>query len=139
MYHIQIGAQAARDVQAYIDYYNIVGNDDNGVCMSEKEFQAYKKKVSYARKNHLYVSWRNTKSHECKMIGPSSLCFCGHRYKEHNFDDIYSKKIFCKNQVCPCQLFCYIPVHGSSDLKCCCKHSYTDHHPLTKKCFVNIN
>ena len=136
MTHIQLGAQAARDVQAYIDYYNIVGNDDNGVLMSEKEFEEYKKKVQHARINHLYVSWKNSKGQECKMIGPSSSCFCGHRYKEHNFDDIKTRKLFCKDKKCKCPLFSYVPVFGSSDLKCFCKHSYTDHDPVTKKCFV---
>ena len=31
------------DIQAYLDYVNIVGADDNGKLMSEQEFEVYKK------------------------------------------------------------------------------------------------
>ena len=43
--------QAQLDIQAYIDYTNIVGADDNGKLMSESEFEEYKKKVSEKRKH----------------------------------------------------------------------------------------
>ena len=33
-----------KDIQAYLDYYAIVGDDDNGKMMSESEFEAYKKR-----------------------------------------------------------------------------------------------
>ena len=130
--HIQIPSQAARDVQAYLDYYNIVGDDDGGKMMSDAEFEAYKKKVAHARANHLYVYYVNSKGNECKAIGPSSLCFCKHRFRNHNFDNIKNKKVNCKQ--CKCQMFNYIPVHGSMVIKCDCHHSYEDHDPNTKKC-----
>ena len=130
--HIQINQNHARDVQAYLDYYNIVGDDDGGKMMTEAEFEAYKKKVAYARANHLYVFYVNSKGLECKSIGPSSMCFCKHRFRNHNFDNIKTKKVNCKN--CKCQMFNYIPVHGSLDIKCGCHHSYEDHDPNTKKC-----
>jgi hypothetical protein len=130
--HIQIPSQAARDVQAYLDYYNIVGDDDGGKMMSDAEFEAYKKKVAHARVNHLYVYYVNSKGNECKAIGPSSLCFCKHRFRNHNFDNIQNKKVNCKQ--CKCQMFNYIPVHGSLVIKCDCHHSYEDHDPNTKKC-----
>ena len=129
--HIKVGDHT-KDVQAYLDYYNIVGDDDGGQMMSEAEFEAYKKKVAYARANHLYVFYVNSKGLECKSIGPSSLCFCKHRFRNHNFDNIKTKKLNCKN--CKCQMFNYIPVHGSLDIKCSCHHSYEDHDPNTKKC-----
>ena len=88
--HIKVGDHT-KDVQAYIDYYNIVGDDDGGKMMTEAEFEAYKKKVAYARANHLYVFYVNSKGLECKSIGPSSMCFCKHRFRNHNFDNI--KKI----------------------------------------------
>ena len=122
-----------KDIQAYLDYYAIVGDDDNGKMMSEKEFEEYKKKVASVRANHLYVYYTNTKGQECKAIGPSSLCFCKHRYRNHNFDNITNKKVNCKN--CKCKLFNYIPVHGSLDIKCNCHHSYEVHDPVSKKCF----
>ena len=34
--------QAAKHIQAYIEYEQIVGGADNGKMMSEAEFEAYK-------------------------------------------------------------------------------------------------
>jgi len=39
---------------------SIVGNADGGKMMSEKEFEEFKNNVRDARKNRLYVSWRNS-------------------------------------------------------------------------------
>ena len=130
--YLKIGSEKARAVDAYINYYNIVGDDDGGKMMTDAEFEAYKKKVAYARANHLYVFYVNAKGQECKAIGPSSMCFCRHRFRNHNFDNIKSKNVSCKN--CKCKLFNYIPVHGSLDIKCGCHHSYEDHDPVSKKC-----
>eukprot|EP00826_Nyctotherus_ovalis_P012798 TRINITY_DN1340_c0_g1_i20.p1 TRINITY_DN1340_c0_g1~~TRINITY_DN1340_c0_g1_i20.p1 ORF type:complete len:286 (-),score=74.43 TRINITY_DN1340_c0_g1_i20:47-904(-) len=132
--HMQFSGDAQKHVQAYLDYYNIVGNDDNGQVMSEAEFEAYKKKVQKARENRLYVAWRNSKGMDCKMVGPSSSCFCGHRYRDHNFDNVKTKEVHCKDKKCACRLFSYVPIYGSADLKCLCKHSYMQHDPRTKKC-----
>ena len=121
-----------KDIQAYLNYYAIVGDDDGGKMMSQEEFEAYKKKIAPIRANHLYVYYTNNKGEECKAIGPSSLCFCKHRYRNHNFDNITNKKVNCKN--CDCKLFNYIPVHGSQDIKCSCHHSYEVHDPVSKKC-----
>ena len=64
---------AARHIQAYIEYDAIVGGADNGKMMSEQEFEQYKAKVREARKNRLYVNWRNTETGaDCKAIGPAS-------------------------------------------------------------------
>lgn len=102
--------------------------------MTEAEFEAYKKKVQKARENRLYVSWRNTKGTDCKMIGPSSTCFCGHRYRDHTFDNINTRDVHCKDKKCGCRLFAYVPIYGSADLKCLCKHSFKLHDPRTRKC-----
>ena len=99
-----------KHVDAYIEYNNIVGDDDGGVMMSEAEFEAYKQKVRGARQNRLYVHWRNANGVDCKTIGPASQCFCGHRYKQHNFDNVDSKKISCKDNRCKCKMFTYIPI-----------------------------
>ena len=64
--------QAAKHIQAYIEYNNIVGNDDGGKMMSEKEFEEYKQKVKESRKNRLYVKFRNAEGIDCKSIGPAS-------------------------------------------------------------------
>jgi hypothetical protein len=134
MERITIGKDNMKHVQAYIDYRNIVGDDDGGKMMSEKDFEAYKKKVSEARKNHLYVYWSNNKGYDCKAIGPESQCFCGHRFKAHDFDAVKTKKVKCKTAKCKCPLFDYVPVYGSNDVKCLCKHSHTFHDPLKRNC-----
>jgi hypothetical protein len=40
--------------------------------MSDKEFEEFKNNVRDARKNRLYVSWRNVEGQDCRTIGPSS-------------------------------------------------------------------
>ena len=67
------------------------------------------------RQNRLYVHWRNSDGLDCKTIGPASQCFCGHRYKDHNFDNVDTRVINCKGmgpdrKKCPCKMFDYIPV-----------------------------
>ena len=131
---ITISKDREKDIQAYLDYVRIVGVDDGGKMMSEKEFEAYKKKVAEARRNHLYVYWTNIKGNDCKAIGPESMCFCGHRFKMHNFDNVKTKKVDCKDKKCKCPLFEYVPVHGSNDIKCLCKHSYSDHDNVKRCC-----
>ena len=96
MERLVMDGNAARHVQAYIEYDRIVGMDDGGEAMSEKEFEAYKAKVKESRKNRLYVKWRNIEGLDCKSIGPASQCFCGHRFKEHNFDDVVGRQVNCK-------------------------------------------
>ena len=102
--------------------------------MSEKEFEEFKNNVRESRKNRLYVQWRNSDGLDCRTIGPSSSCFCGHRYKEHNFDNVVDRKVHCRATKCACKMFSYVPIFGSQDLKCLCKHSYRDHQPNSKKC-----
>ena len=79
------------------------------------------------------MKWRNADGVDCKGIGPASQCFCGHRYKEHNFDNIETRIINCKSKGCKCKMFDYIPIFGSQDLKCLCKHSCQDHNPNGKR------
>ena len=50
-----------------------MGNADGGKMMSEKEFEEYKASVREARKNRLYVNWRNMNTgKDCRVIGPAS-------------------------------------------------------------------
>ena len=117
--------QAAAHVQAYLEYEAIVGNDDGGKMMSEAEFEAYKARVREKRKNRLYVHWRNMETgQDCKAIGPASQCFCGHRYKEHNFDNVENKKVHCKDKKCKCKMFSYVPV---------CKYHYDNQFAIPQK------
>ena len=79
--------------------------------MSEQEFEEYKARVREKRANRLYTNWRNLETGaDCKAIGPASQCFCGHRYKEHNFDNVENKQVSCKDKRCKCRLFSYIPI-----------------------------
>jgi hypothetical protein len=39
---------------------SIVGNADNGKMMNEQEFEEFKNEVREARKNRLYVNFRNS-------------------------------------------------------------------------------
>ena len=110
--------------------------------MSEKEYEDFKKNYAKNTKNRIYASWRNSRGLDCKMIGPASMCFCGHRFKEHEFLQPVNKKVqthnndkvFCKRPKCTCPTFSHVPQFGANDFKCLCKHSYTEHDPISKKC-----
>jgi len=52
--------------------FRIVGNADGGKMMSEQEFEEFKQNVKEARKNRLYVCWRNSQGSDCRTIGPAS-------------------------------------------------------------------
>lgn len=78
--------------------------------MNEKEFEEFKKNVREARKNRLYVNYRNADGQDCRTIGPASQCFCGHRYKDHNSDNVVERKINCRTAKCPCKMFDYVPI-----------------------------
>ena len=72
MERIVMNNDAAKHVQAYIEYEQIVGNADGGKMMNEKEFEEFKLNVKEARKNRLYVKYRNADGVDCKSIGPAS-------------------------------------------------------------------
>ena len=93
-----------------ITIISIVGNADNGKMMSEQEFEEFKNNVREARKNRLYVCWRNADGQDCRTIGPSSQCFCGHRFKDHFFDNVKERKIYCRTPKCSCKMFDYVPI-----------------------------
>lgn len=76
----------------------IVGDDDCGVLFTEEEYARYKARVLPQRlKNRFYASWgpKEDTSLDCKVmagtglsltstqqiIGPETMCFCGHRYQ----------------------------------------------------------
>lgn len=40
--------------------------------MNEKEFEEFKERIKDARKNRLYVQWRNADGMDCRTIGPAS-------------------------------------------------------------------
>ena len=131
---ISLDKQAQAHINAYWEYKNIVGDLDGGKLLSENEYKKFKKEAELAQKNRIYVTWINRNNGmECRSIGPSSKCFCGHRFREHKHD-AKNKKLFCRMKKCQCKCFEYIPIRGAQDLKCHCKHSYKDHDILTRKC-----
>lgn len=134
MERIQLDNSAARAVQAYIEYHNIVGNADGGKLLSEQEYEQFKRNVAQQRAKRLFVYWTNQNGIECKTVGPDSRCFCNHKYRDHHTESLDKKIVVCKTPKCPCKKFNYVPVYGSNDLKCLCKHSYKEHHAHTKKC-----
>jgi len=132
--HLKLDKSAASAVDAYWEYRNIVGDDDNGKLFTPEEYEEYKRKVVPQRmKNRLYVSWTNPTGMDCKLIGPETQCFCLHRYKQHKTDfeepARSSSELTCKVAGCRCSGFHFVPKNGNAFLKCHCKHITTDHRP----------
>ncbi len=102
--------------------------------MNEKDYEEYKKKAM--NRPRVYVSWQNAHTHkDCRQIGPSSACFCSHRYNQHATED--ATKMQCKFKGCKCSVFSYLPVRGTQDIRCSsCKKSYTEHSAADYKCLA---
>jgi len=130
---IYIDRNAQNHIQAYLEYKNIVGDTDGGKLLTEKEFAKRKQKALEDQKNRVYVTWLNDQGLECRSVGPSSKCFCGHKFRDHDAGN-KQKRVFCKMPKCKCKLFEYIPIRGSQDLKCHCKHSFKEHNISTRRC-----
>lgn len=98
--------------------------------MSEQAYQALRERAADTSRR-LYVYWRNTVTGlDCKAIGPQSMCFCGHRYCEHDWEAFDSRRVRCKMPGCSCTCFNYVPVRGAQDLLCSvCKRSFREHRP----------
>lgn len=105
--------------------------------MSPEEYERYKKEMLLIRMtNRLYVSWTNSTGLDCKLIGPETPCFCGHRYRQHvtDFREIPNErpiKLPCKQKDCRCIEYNYLP----PNIRCSCKHMIDEHAPYgQKKC-----
>ncbi|KAK4826076.1 LOW QUALITY PROTEIN: hypothetical protein QYF61_005035, partial [Mycteria americana] len=111
----------------------IVGDDDGGKVFTPEEYEEYKRKVLPIRlQNRLYVSWRSPTGMDCKLVGPETLCFCTHRYKQHKTDyEVIPKDrpicVPCRVSRCPCQSYHYVPLNGTQPIRCRCKH-FADQH-----------
>lgn len=112
-------------IDAYAEYFSLVGNTDGGVPLSEEEYEELKEKAKNA--DDLFVYWRNDKNADCVAIGPASPCVCGHRYRDHAWYESQTKKLTCRVKICRCLCFSYIPVRGSRTLYCRCKHASDVH------------
>ncbi|KAJ4460125.1 hypothetical protein PAPYR_3856 [Paratrimastix pyriformis] len=79
--------------------------------------------------DQIHVAWRvDGAATDCKFVGPSSKCFCGHRMRDHH-KSVGASSISCPctYQGCKCKQFAYIPNHGTWTLKCNCKHDPEEH------------
>ncbi|KAK2512870.1 hypothetical protein Q9233_015944, partial [Columba guinea] len=111
----------------------IVGDDDGGKLFTPEEYEEYKRRVLPIRlQNRLYVSWRSPSGMDCKLVGPETLCFCTHRYKQHKTDyEVIPEDrpicVPCRVSRCPCQSYHYVPLNGTQPIRCRCKH-FADQH-----------
>ncbi|XP_051641924.1 protein FAM221A [Manacus candei] len=130
MERLQVEAEA---LEEYAEYRRIVGDDDGGKLFTPEEYEEYKRKVLPIRlQNRLYVSWRSPTGMDCKLVGPETLCFCTHRYKQHKTDyEVLPKErpicVPCRVRCCPCQSYHYVPLNGTQPIRCRCKH-FADQH-----------
>lgn len=132
-YHLKFGPSAAASVDAYAEYKRIVGDDDGGVMFTPEQYEAYKKRVLPMRmKNRIFTSWVNPEGMDCKLVGPETLCFCNHRYRQHKTDfevlpQDHPILLPCKVKGCGCYSYEYVPLNGSQSIRCTCKH-FTEEH-----------
>lgn len=125
--------EASASLDAYVEYRRTVGDDDGGTLFTPEEYENYKKTVLAARiKNRLYTSWVSSTGMDCKLIGPETICFCQHRYKQHktDFKELPSTRpilLPCRIARCGCASYHYVPVNGSQPIRCHCKHYSDDH------------
>uniref|UniRef100_A0A8C3CH20 Protein FAM221A n=1 Tax=Cairina moschata TaxID=8855 RepID=A0A8C3CH20_CAIMO len=117
----------------FLQARRIVGDDDGGKIFTPEEYEEYKRKVLPIRlQNRLYVSWRSPTGMDCKLVGPETLCFCTHRYKQHKTDyEVIPKDrpicVPCRVSRCQCQSYHYVPLNGTQPIRCRCKH-FADQH-----------
>jgi len=132
-YHLKFDRSKAADVDAYLEYRRIVGDDDGGVLFTPEQYEAYKEEVLPQRmENRLFTSWSNSAGMDCKLIGPETPCFCQHRYKQHRTDFAVipaDRPILlpCQVKGCQCASYHYVPLAGCCAIRCNCKHQADEH------------
>lgn len=130
-----VGPPGAQHIDAYQEYSNLVGRLDGGSLLSDAAYQALRQRAANPNRR-LYVYWRNKATGlDCKAIGPQTLCFCQHRYNEHDWEAFDTRQVRCKMPGCGCTCFDYIPVRGSQDLQCStCHRSFREHRARDHGC-----
>ncbi|XP_027429720.1 protein FAM221A isoform X3 [Zalophus californianus] len=133
MERLTLPSGRAAAVGEYLEYRRIVGEDDGGKLFTPEEYEEYKKKVLPMRlQNRLFVSWRSPTGMDCKLVGPETLCFCAHRYKQHktDFETIPQQRpisLPCRVSGCGCRAYLYVPLNGTQPIRCRCKHLADQH------------
>ena len=134
--HLRLDGFGQTALDSYLEYRAIVGDDE--VLMSPAEYEAYKAKIIPIRRaNRLYVTWGPVGGNiDCKVVGPETMCFCGHRYRQHlsDFEHVVRGAdllLHCKSKGCSCASYTFVPrVSGSMPVRCtACKHSPGEHNP----------
>src|SRR3990167_3544683 len=123
--YFKVPAAAQPGLSDYLDYALNTGQDAKP--FDEKTYKEYKQKQAMFAHTRVFVTWRNHHGRDCKTVGPATKSICDHRFKEHEYLNPKDKKVKCNIKGCKCRCFDYIPVHGSYDFKCLCKHSYREH------------
>ena len=126
-------SSALAAIDDYWEYSRIVGEDDGGKTFTPEQYEAYKAKMLPQRAaNRLFTSWTNPSGMDCLLVGPQSLCFCGHRYIGHktDYETLPAKRPVptpCRQKGCKCQAFEYLPRSGGGPIRCTCKHPGDEH------------
>ena len=131
--HLQIKKEASDSLDCYLKYCQNGGEEQFGVFNQTNEKKLGDSLLNQTKLANVTV-WKNHKNQVCQKILLAKKCFCNHMYKEHDYFNTNSKSVKCKIKTCECLGFMYLPVHGSSDLKCQCKHSFTEHKLNSLKC-----
>ncbi|XP_051927569.1 protein FAM221A [Hippocampus zosterae] len=139
-----LDSSALKAVDEYCQYRRLVGDDDGGRLFTPEQYKEYKRKmVPHRVKNRLYVSFGVPGGIDCRLVGPETPCFCGHRYKQHktDFEIIPSERplvLPCRVRKCLCLAYEYLPHIGAAPVRCGCKHLPEDHteggRHLCRKC-----
>ncbi|KAL8269819.1 hypothetical protein Esti_006233 [Eimeria stiedai] len=149
---MRLTAEDQRQLDAYLEYSALVGRTDGGRLLSPEEYEGLREKAAAAAAHPLRCAWVCVPTGlHCRVVGPFSRCLCRHSFREHDVlqlpplstssssssmqqQEERELRVACKVPRCACPQFTFIPIQGSADLRCRCKHSYVDHHPAAHRC-----